>query len=396
VRPSNYKRVILVVLDSVGIGELPDARDYGDEGSNTLGNIAAKLGSLTLPNMEQLGLGELVNLGHTPLSRKELKGSWGKMAEASKGKDTMTGHWEISGLILDRPFPVYPKGFPESLISEFERRIGTRTLGNYPSSGTVIIEKLGEEHLRTGYPIVYTSADSVFQIAMHEDVVPIERQYEICQIARDTLVGEHCVGRVIARPFAGKPGNFKRTGRRRDFGIRPFQPTLLDRLKKDGQSVFAVGKIENIFSGQGITRAFHIKDNMDGIDKTLYCMKNMSAQGLVFSNLVDFDMLWGHRNDVEGYARGLVDFDRRLPEIISAMEPRDILVLTADHGCDPTTVSTDHSREYVPVLLYDGPVRAGVDVGVRKTFADLGQTVAEYLGVGPLENGVSFLGSILQ
>jgi len=396
VRLSSYKRVILIVLDSVGVGELPDARDYGDEGSDTLGNIAAKLGSLTLPNMEQLGLGELVDLGHTPSSRKELKGSCGKMAEASKGKDSITGHWEIAGLVLDRPFPVYPNGFPEVLISEFERRIGTRTLGNYPSSGTVIIEKLGEEHLRTGYPIVYTSQDSVFQIAMHEDVIPIERQYEICQIARDMLVGEHCVGRVIARPFVGKPGNFKRTGRRHDFGIRPFRPTLLDRLKEDRQSVFAVGKIEDIFSGQGITQAFHIKDNMDGVDKILHCMKNINDQGLIFSNLVDFDMLWGHRNDVDGYARGLMDFDCRLPEIISAIEPRDILVLTADHGCDPTTPSTDHSREYVPVLLYGGPVRAGVHIGVRKTFADLGQTVAEYLGIGPLENGVSFLGSILQ
>ncbi|NLK88395.1 MAG: phosphopentomutase [Clostridiaceae bacterium] len=373
------KRVIIIVLDSVGVGELPDAAAYGDVGSNTLGSIAANVKGFELPNMERLGLGCIT--GVSGFRKVEVPvGCFGKMAERSAGKDTTTGHWELAGITLDKAFPLYPKGFPEDLMQRFETAIGTRTLGNYPASGTEIIKVLGQQHVTTGHPIVYTSADSVFQIAAHEDVIPLERQYEICMTAREILKGEHAVGRVIARPFTGNAGNFTRTANRRDFSLRPPRKTMLDYIKEAGMEVKAVGKIEDIFAGQGITEAVHTSGNMDGVDKTLDIIKN-SFDGLVFTNLVDFDMQFGHRNDMEGYAKALMEFDARLPEITGAMDDGDVLVITADHGCDPSTESTDHSREYVPLLVYGRQINRGVDLGIRKTFADLAETVVRILGV---------------
>jgi phosphopentomutase len=316
------------------------------------------------------------------------------MAEASKGKDTTTGHWEMTGIYSPRPLPTYPNGFPKELIEEYERRIGRKILGNYPRSGTVIIQELGKEHVRTGYPIVYTSADSVFQVAAHEEVIPIEELYRICRIAREMLVGEHAVGRVIARPFIGEPGNFTRTERRKDFSLLPPEPTLLDRVVAAGHPVMGVGKIEDIFAHRGLSQSVHSPNNMACVDQTLVFIKE-SQRGLIFTNLVDFDMLWGHRNNPQGYAGGLEDFDRRLPEIMEAMTAQDVLFLTADHGNDPTTPSTDHSREYVPLLAYGSMVKPGVDLGTRETFADLGATVAELLGIELLPFGTSFAEEIL-
>jgi len=390
---SAVKRVIIIVLDSMGVGELPDAAEYGDEGSNTLANTAKAVGGLSLPHMQELGLGNITAIeGVSPCA--EPLGAYGRMAEASAGKDTTTGHWEIAGIYSPQPLPTYPNGFPEELIEEYERRIGRKTLGNYPRSGTVIIQELGEEHVRTGYPIVYTSADSVFQVAAHEEVIPIQELYRICQIAREMLVGEHAVGRVIARPFIGGPGNFTRTERRKDFSILPPEPTLLDRLVAGGHSVMGVGKIEDIFAHRGLSQSVHSPNNMACVDQTLAYMKG-SQRGLIFTNLVDFDMLWGHRNDPQGYASGLQDFDRRLPEIMDTMMAQDILFLTADHGNDPTTPSTDHSREYVPLLAYGNTVKPGVDLGTRGAFADLGATVAELLGIESLPFGSSFAEELL-
>jgi phosphopentomutase len=390
---SAVKRVILIVLDSMGVGELPDAVEYGDEGSNTLANTAKAVGGLSLPHMQELGLGNITAIEGVPPCDEPL-GAYGRMAEASAGKDTTTGHWEIAGVYSPQPLPTYPNGFPEELIEEYERRIGRKTLGNYPRSGTVIIQELGEEHMRTGYPIVYTSADSVFQVAAHEEVIPIEELYRICQIAREMLVGEHAVGRVIARPFIGEPGNFTRTERRKDFSILPPEPTLLDRLVAAGHSVMGVGKIEDIFAHRGLSQSVHSPNNMACVDQTLAYMRG-SRRGLIFTNLVDFDMLWGHRNNPQGYASGLQDFDRRLPEIVDTMMAQDILFLTADHGNDPTTPSTDHSREYVPLLAYGNAVKPGVDLGTRGTFADLGATVAELLGIESLPFGISFAEELL-
>ncbi len=388
------KRVIIIVLDSMGVGELPDAAEYGDEGSNTLANTAKAVGGLSLPHLQQLGLGNIIPIEGVPPCAEPL-GAYGRMAEASAGKDTTTGHWEIAGIYSPTPLPTYPNGFPKELIEEYERRIGRKTLGNYPCSGTVIIQELGEEHIRTGYPIVYTSADSVFQVAAHEEVIPVEELYRICQIAREMLVGEHAVGRVIARPFIGEPGNFTRTERRKDFSLPPPEPTLLDRLVAAGQPVMGVGKIEDIFAHRGLSRSVHSPNNMACVDQTLAFMGE-SQRGLIFTNLVDFDMLWGHRNNPQGYAGGLEDFDRRLPEIMEAMMAQDILFLTADHGNDPTTPSTDHSREYVPLLAYGSMVKPGVNLGTRETFADLGATVAELLGIEPLPFGTSFAEEILR
>ncbi|NSW82828.1 MAG: phosphopentomutase [Syntrophothermus sp.] len=373
------RRIFLVVLDSAGIGALPDAAEYGDEGSNTLGNIAAVRGCLKVPNLARLGLSRLVDLpGYDRSTTPE--GAYGRMAEKSCGKDTTTGHWELMGIILTRPFPTYPHGFPPEVIEAFEQRIGRQVLGNKPASGTVVIEELGQEHMATGFPIVYTSADSVFQIAAHEEVIPVEQLYEMCRIAREILVGEHAVGRVIARPFVGQPGHFVRTERRHDFSLKPPGPTALDYLAGTGLDVIAVGKINDIFVGQGITASRPTADNREGMAVILELVKE-DFKGLAFANLVDFDMKYGHRNDVEGYARALEEFDEFLPRLMDSMKTEDILVITADHGCDPTTASTDHSREYVPVLVYGGGIRAGVDIGTRETFADLGVTVAELLGV---------------
>lgn len=387
------RRAILIVLDSVGIGAAPDAAAYGDEGSNTLANTARAVGGLRLPNLGRLGLGNLADVLGVP-PEPHPTAAYGRMQPASAGKDTTTGHWEIAGVISTRPLPTYPNGFPPEIIQEFERRIGRKTLGNYPASGTVIIEELGPEHLRTGYPIVYTSADSVFQIAAHEEVIPVEELYRMCRIARELLTGEHAVGRVIARPFVGEPGRFVRTDRRRDFSLEPPQPTLLDRLQEAGQPVWAVGKIEDIFAGRGITEAVHIHDNMDGVDQTLAFLARVD-RGLIFTNLVDFDMLYGHRNNPRGYAEALEAVDRRVPELLAALREEDLLFFTADHGNDPTTPSTDHSREIVPLLVTGARVRQGVDLGLRPTFADLGQTVGEYLGAAPLGAGTSFLREVL-
>ncbi|MEQ6358130.1 phosphopentomutase [Thermoanaerobacter thermohydrosulfuricus] len=383
-----FKRVILIVLDSVGVGELPDAYKFGDEGSNTLGHVTEKTG-IGLPNMGKLGLGNIIPLKSVPENPNAV-GGYGKMAEKSAGKDTTTGHWEIAGLITEKPFPTYPHGFPEEIIKEFEKRIGRKVLGNKPASGTEIIKELGEEHVKTGYPIVYTSADSVFQVAAHEDVIPLEELYRICEIAREILKGDHALGRVIARPFTGTPGNFVRTGNRRDFSLKPFEPTILDMLKEAGYEVFAIGKIEDIFAGQGITEKNHTTNNDEGITATIKAMDEIK-NGLIFTNLVDFDMLYGHRNDVEGYAKALTHFDNRLPEIMGKLTKEDLLIITADHGCDPTTPSTDHSREYVPLLVYSPSMKHGVNLGVRSTYSDVAATIAEIFKVGPTKHGTSFL-----
>jgi phosphopentomutase len=392
------KRVVIIVLDSLGIGQLPDSKEYGDEGSDTLGHIAQHYPDLWLPNLGKLGLSNIdgVNFPAKSIPKPaNPAGAYGKMAEQSAGKDTTTGHWEIAGIILDKPFPVYPDGFPEEIIKEFERKIGRKVLWNKPASGTVIIQQLGDEHVKTGYPIVYTSADSVFQIAAHEEVIPIEKLYEFCRIARELLTAEHGVGRVIARPFIGHTGNYKRTGRRKDFSISPPQKTMLDVLKDNGFEVRAVGKIEDIFNGSGITESVHTHGNSDGIDRTIQWLEE-DFEGLLFTNLVDFDMLYGHRNDVEGYAKALMEFDTRLPEIMNQLKQQDILMITADHGCDPTTSSTDHSREYVPLLVYGSAVKPGVNLHIRKSFSDIAKTTAEFFGLENELCGTSFLGQILR
>ncbi|MFZ5353534.1 MAG: phosphopentomutase [Bacillota bacterium] len=380
-------RVILTVMDSVGIGELPDAALYKDEGSNTLGNMIKSIPGYRLPNLERLGLSNITDIG---LPKNEACiGSYGKASEVSPGKDTTTGHWEIAGLQLEQAFPTYPEGFPDELINEFEKRIGTKVIGNEVASGTEIIERLGDEHVRTGYPIVYTSADSVFQIATHEEVVPLERLYEMCEIARAMLKGEHAVGRVIARPFTGPSGSYKRTSNRKDYSLKPNGKTMMDVIKENGLEVMAVGKIEDIFVGQGITDAVHTKNNMDGVDCTLDYMRT-GKKGLIFTNLVDFDMLFGHRNNVEGYANALKEFDNRIPEILQSMTENDVLIITADHGCDPTTPSTDHSREYIPVLVYGKTLKKGVNLGVRNSFCDIGATILELLELPVEIKGESF------
>ncbi len=385
-------RVILIVLDSVGCGELPDARNYGDVGSDTLGNIAKRV-PLSVPNMRRLGLARVASINRVDPEPEPL-GAFGRMAESSPGKDSVTGHWELAGLVLERPFPVFPNGFPRALIDEFERRIGRGTLANKAASGTAIIEELGQEHILTGKPIVYTSADSVFQIAAHEDVVPVPELYRWCEIAYELAGRGMGVGRVIARPFVGAAGAFKRTANRRDFALTPFAPTLLDRLKDAGLPVIAIGKIDDLFAGRGMTTAVHTKSDDHGVDEVLRAMSE-TERGLIFANLVDFDTQYGHRNDVNGYAQNLERFDARLGELLPQIRPRDLLVVTADHGNDPTTPSTDHAREYVPVFLTGASVRAGVNLGTRETFSDLGQTIAEVFGAGPLAHGTSFLKQIL-
>ncbi|MBI5745413.1 MAG: phosphopentomutase [Nitrospirae bacterium] len=380
-------RVLLLILDSLGIGELPDANEYGDEGSNTLAHISYAV-DLGLPNLEKMGLGLLGDFRGIRRASKP-SASYGVMSERSKGKDTTTGHWEMMGIILEEPFPTYPKGFPKDIVDSFRKAIGMDILGNIPASGTEIIKELGEEHLKTEKPIIYTSADSVFQIAAHEEVIPLEDLYEICKIARKILVYPHNVSRVIARPFVGRPGSFTRTSNRRDFSVEPPKITLLDKIKEAGLEVVGIGKIEDLFAGRGITKAIHIKDNMDGVDQMISEM-NKTGEGLIFTNLVDFDTLYGHRNDPAGYAEALAEFDKRLPEIIAAMREEDLLIITADHGNDPTTPSTDHSREYVPLLVYGKGINAGVDLGARKTFADIGQTIAEIFKMERLEAGESF------
>ncbi|MBI2247921.1 MAG: phosphopentomutase [Armatimonadetes bacterium] len=388
---SEFTRTIIIVLDSAGVGELPDAARYGDEGSNTIPHTAASVGGLKVPVLESLGLGRIVPIrGVAPVAHPT--GAFGKLTEQSAGKDSITGHWELMGIILQRPFPTYPNGFPKEIIAAFERKIGTRTLGNAPASGTEIIQRLGPEHLRTGYPIVYTSADSVFQIASHEDVIPVSRLYELCEIARAILTGDHAVSRVIARPFVGRPGAFTRTDRRKDFSLVPPQPTVLDGAVEAGLPVIGIGKIPDLFAGRGITTSIHTHDDLDGMTQTVRAMGEME-RGIIFTNLVDLDTKYGHRNDPVGYARDLEAIDARIPDVLAKLTPLDLLVITADHGNDPTTVSTDHSREYTPVLTTTPRLR-GVDLGTRRTFADVGATVAEALGVSWTGPGTSMLGLI--
>lgn len=388
----DINRIILIVLDSVGIGELPDAADYGDEGSNTMGNIVRSSGGIQLPNLCGLGMGKIEDIDYLDIP-DNIKGSYGRMREVSKGKDTTTGHWEISGVQLEHKFPTYPDGFPDDIIEEFKRQAETGILGNCVASGTEIIKKLGQKHIETGFPIVYTSADSVFQIAAHENIIPLEKLYRMCRVAREILKGSHAVGRVIARPFTGEAGNFIRTGNRRDFSLEPVKVTVLDKLKQKGYGVMAVGKIEDIFAGRGITYAVHTTNNMEGIDETVKLIEQ-DSQGLIFTNLVDFDMLYGHRNDVVGYKQALEAFDYRLPEIIESMRKTDLLIITADHGCDPTTKSTDHSREYVPVLLYGKYIKSDVNIGTRDTFSDIGATIANIFDIQHDFNAVGFLNEI--
>ncbi len=388
------KRVVLIVLDSVGVGEMPDAQMYGDKGSHTLDHTFEACNGLNIPNLKKLGLGNIE--GVKALGKEEsVIGAFGKGSEKSIGKDTVTGHWEIGGVILDKPLNTYPDGFSDKIINEFKEKAKIDgILGNKVASGTAIIEELGEEHVKTGYPIIYTSADSVFQIAAHEEVVGLDNLYKMCEIAREMLVGEDVVGRVIARPFVGEVGSFKRTSNRRDYALDPFGKTALEYIKENGMSVAAVGKIEDIYNGKGVTEAVHIKNNMDGVDKTLEYMDKID-NGLIFTNLVDFDMLYGHRNDPKGYGKAIEDFDGRLNEIYSKLRDEDILIITADHGCDPTTESTDHSREYIPILVYGKKVKGGTELGIRDSFTDIGKSVLDYLGIDNNLEGKSFISEII-
>ncbi len=381
------KRVVLIVLDSVGIGELPDAVEFGDVGSHTLGNMFKERGKLDIPNLYSMGLG---NIDGSMLPKVENPTAmYGKLSEVTKAKDTISGHWEIAGLILDKPFKTYPDGFPQKLMTAYEEAIGRKTIGNEVASGTEIIERLGDKHVETGFPIIYTSADSVFQIAAHEEVIPLETLYKYCEIAYDMLYDEYRIGRVIARPFEGKSGAYKRTENRKDFVTAPYTKTMLDELKDNGYSVHCIGKIEDIYAQKGITSKNHTTNNKDGITATVDAL-GFVENGLIFTNLVDFDMLFGHRNDVEGYATALEYFDSRLPEITSKLTEEDLLIITADHGCDPTTESTDHSREYVPCLVYGASVKSE-NMGTRSTFADIGKSICSFFGVESGIAGESFL-----
>lgn len=385
-----FKRVHLIVLDSVGIGESPDAAIFGDEGANTLGHIGEAMGGLHMPNMAKLGLSNISEISGISVENEPLA-YYGKMQEASVGKDTMTGHWEIMGLNIDKPFKVYPNGFPQELIVELEQRIGRKVIGNKPASGTAVIDEYGEEHMKTGAIIVYTSADPVLQIAAHEGIIPIEEQYRICEIARElTLEPEFLVGRVIARPFVGEPGNFTRTTNRHDYALKPFNRTVMNELESADYDVMAIGKIADIFNGEGITESVRTVSNMDGVDKLLDVMKK-DFKGLSFTNLVDFDALFGHRRDPLGYGNALQEFDVRLPEILEALRDDDLLIITADHGNDPTYPGTDHTREYVPLVVYSPAFKTGGEMPLNETFADIGATIAENFDVKMPEYGKSFL-----
>jgi phosphopentomutase len=388
--PALYSRAIVIVLDSVGIGELPDAAAYGDEGSNTVGNVARHV-SLRIPTLRSLGLDRLVPLGAGTVEHP--RAAFGRMMEQSPGKDSVTGHWELMGVILDRPFALFPDGFPPSVIEEFSRATGRPILGNRAASGTAIIDELGLQQMQSGALIVYTSADSVFQIAAHESIVLLAELYHACEIAYRLTVEGLGVGRVIARPFVGEPGSFRRTANRRDFASPPSGTTLLDRLAGAAAPVVSIGKIDDLFAGRGVGRAVHTASDEEGMDRVDEAME-LVPRGLIFANLVDFDTQYGHRNDVAGYASALERFDTRLAGVLSRLRPADLLVVTADHGNDPTTPSSDHSREYVPLLVAGAGVRAGLDLGTRSTFADVGQTLAELFGVAPMPSGTSFLREI--
>ncbi len=386
----NPKRAIIVVLDACGVGELPDASQYGDRGSSTIPHVAKAVGGLDLPNCQKLGLGNIVEIEGVARCERPTA-AYGKMAEKSPGKDSTTGHWEIAGVELDAPFPVFPNGFPPDLVRQFETRAGVKTIGNMAASGTEIIDRLGAEHIRSGALILYTSADSVFQIAAHENLYPIEQQYEICGMARELCRGPYDVGRVIARPFVGEPGAFTRTSRRKDFSRLPPRPTLLDELVKQGHRVLSIGKIYDLFAGQGISKAIKTANNGEVMEQLIAAVESDREHALIFANLVDFDQLWGHRNDERNFARSLEEFDRLLATLIDNLRPNDLLIITADHGCDPTVkTSTDHSREYVPLMAYGAGVKGGVNLGTRETFADVASTLAEYFGLEVKFPGKSF------
>ncbi len=390
--PGPFRRAIVVVCDGLGVGATADADGFGDQGSDTLGHVLASR-DVRIPHLTALGLGNLTPT-FAGARRAETDGAYGKMAEMSAGKDTATGHWELTGLVTSSAFRTFPDGFPEEIVRPFEERIGRGVLGNKAASGTEILKELGEEHLRTGRPILYTSGDSVFQVAAHEDVIPLDELYAICRVGYEIACLRHGVCRVIARPFVGRAAaDFKRTPNRRDFAVPPAGETLLDRLAAAGWPVFGVGKIEDIFTGRGLSEAVHTTSDSDGVDQTLQAMTRFD-RGLIFTNLVDFDTLYGHRNDVPGYAANLELLDRRLPDLWDALRPDDVFMLTADHGCDPADVSTDHTREHVPFLAKGARVRPSCDLGLRPTFADLGATLADNFGVGPLAAGTSLLGRL--
>ncbi|AUN15358.1 phosphopentomutase [[Clostridium] sordellii] len=387
-------RVIWMVIDSVGIGALPDSEKFGDVNVNTLGNIVKAYKDIQLPNMIKLGLSNIDGIDSLDSIDNPI-GSFGRASEVSKGKDTTTGHWEMTGVLVETPFKTYENGFPKEIIDEFERKTNRKVIGNKPASGTAILDELGEQQMKTGEVIVYTSADSVFQIAAHEEIIPLEELYKMCEIAREIMMGENAVARIIARPFVGKPGAFERTSNRRDYSLSPFEDTVLDTIKKSNLDVIGVGKIEDIFNKQGITEAIHTKDNMDGVDQTINYMKKEN-KGLIFTNLVDFDSKYGHRRDVEGYKKALEEFDARIPEIIDNMKDDDILIINADHGNDPTYKGTDHTREYIPVLVYGKNINKGYNLGTRKSFADIGATVADILNVDLPKHGESFKSEIMK
>lgn len=388
-----FDRIHLIVLDSVGIGEAPDAADFDDIGSDTLGHIARECGGLNMPNMAALGLSNIREIEGVPAADQP-RAYFTKMQEASNGKDTMTGHWEIMGLYIDTPFRVFPDGFPDELIRRIEEKTGRKVIGNKPASGTEIIEELGEEHVKTGALIIYTSADSVLQIAAHEDIVPLKELYEICEFCREiTLEDPYMLGRIIARPFIGEVGSFKRTANRHDYALKPFGRTTMNEMKDAGLDVIALGKISDIYDGEGITKAVRTVSNMDGMDKMVQTLGE-SFNGLSFLNLVDFDAVYGHRRDPKGYGQALEDYDQRLPEVFEKMTEKDLLIITADHGNDPTYKGTDHTREYVPLLVYSPRFAEGKELPLRKTFADIGATVADNFGVKLPEHGTSFLNDL--
>lgn len=387
-------RVIWMVIDSVGIGALPDSEKFGDVNVNTLGNIVKTYKDIKIPNMINLGLSNIEGVESLE-SINNPKGSFGRAKEVSKGKDTTTGHWEMTGVLVETPFKTYENGFPKEIIEEFERKTNRKVIGNKPASGTDILDELGEQQMKTGEVIVYTSADSVFQIAAHEEIIPLDELYRMCEIAREIMMGENAVARIIARPFIGTPGSFERTANRRDYSLSPFEDTVLDNIKNANLDVIGVGKIEDIFNKQGITEAIHTKDNMDGVDQTINYMKK-DNKGLIFTNLVDFDSKYGHRRDVGGYKNALEEFDARIPEILENMKDDDILIINSDHGNDPTYKGTDHTREYIPILIYGKNVVNGYNLGTRNSFADIGATVADILNVDSPKNGKSFKNEIIK
>jgi phosphopentomutase len=387
---NTYKRIFLIVMDSVGIGESPDAEKFGDKGADTLGHIAERMNGLTMPNMGKLGLSNIREIKGIEKAERPLA-YYTKMMEASNGKDTMTGHWEIMGLNIQTPFRVFPDGFPDELLSDLEERTGRKIIGNKPASGTEILDELGEEHMKTGALIVYTSADSVLQIAAHEEIVSIEELYRICKIARElTLDDKYMVGRVIARPFLGEPGNFKRTANRHDYALKPFDRTVMSEMKDAGLDVIAIGKISDIYDGEGVTQSLRTISNMDGMDKLVQTL-DMDFTGMSFLNLVDFDALFGHRRDPEGYGKALEEYDARLSEVFTKLKEDDLLIITADHGNDPVAPGTDHTREYVPLIVYSKRMAEGKELPIRETFADIGATVAENFKVKMPNFGKSFL-----